>query len=247
MTFDTPLSVHRILPRRESLPIALLCAAVLLVEAILSGGPAALLADLALVAVVVATSERRYGAMLVAAGLACGLVAYGAMLLPVAIGIAIRRRVRPLLLLLTPMTAAATALALGTLPLPEGRGMIGLAAIAPDGADGLVFAIGFGSFAWVTALLTTRSLNGRALTAAATMVALGAAMVIPATSMAVPVALAALVPDRRVLAATLAASGLAACAQPLAATFALLAALILMARPHLRPAANDNLRLAVLR
>ncbi|TXC71439.1 hypothetical protein FSB78_11170 [Sphingomonas ginsenosidivorax] len=248
MTVDTPPSLHRILPRTDPLPVILVTGTAILVEAIFAGGPKALLADLALIAVVVAAGERRYTAMLIAAGLACGLVAYGAMLLPVAIGVAIRRRVRAPLLLLTPVAAAATAMALGAMPLPDGRGMIGLAAITPDGAaDGLLLAVGIGASAWVTASLTTRSLHGRALISTATMVALGAALVIQQTSMAIPVALAVLAPDRRVLAAVVAASALAASALPLAATLALVTALILLWRPHVRSAANDNPRLAVLR
>jgi hypothetical protein len=234
--------------RTDPLPVVRVTGTAFLVETIFAGGPIAVLADLALIAVVVAASERRYKAMLIAAGLACGLVAYGAMLLPVAIGVAIRRRVRAPLFLLTPVAAAAAAIALGAMPLPDGRGMIGLAAITPDGvADGLLLAVGVGASAWVTALLTTRSLHGRALISTVTMVALGAVLVIPQTSMAIPVALAVLAPDRRVLTAVVAASALAAFALPLAATLALLTAVILLVRPHLRSAANDNLQLAALR
>lgn len=252
VTPDTPPYPHRIVPSADPLPIALMAIVAILVDTVLGNGPVALLTDLTLVAAVVAAGERRHIAMLVAAGLACGLAAYGAMLVPFALGIAIQRRVRATLLLLTPMSAAVTAAAatatLGTLPLPDGRGIIGLAAIVPKGAtDGLLLAAGLGAAAWMTAMLTIRPLPGRTSISAATMVALGAALVIPQTSMAMPIALAVLARDRRVAAAAGIATLLAATGQPLVATVALLVALTLVARPFLGTAANDNSPLPVLR
>ena len=243
-----PLPARRgAMPGPGALPVALMVALCITVEAISRGRPAALLCDFTLIAVVVAAIERRHGAMLVATGMAIGLAPFGAMLLPLAIGIVVQRRVGATTLLLIPATACATMLAIGAMSVADVRVAIGLWAILPVPAlYGLLVAIALGSLAWLTAALTARPLHGADLALAATVATLAFALVTPQALMVVPVALGLLVPDRRipVLAAT--AALLAAFVDPVPATFALAAALFIAARALLRPAANDNPVLAVV-
>lgn len=231
------------LPRRPAVSIPALLGMTIAAELMLSYGAESLasnlLCDLALIAILVAAIERRYTAMLAAAGLACGLAAYGAMLLPLAIGMAINRRVTPRTFLLAPLFACSAILTLGT---PQFAGTtIGLWSAAPQPAStGLLAAFALGSLAWLTATLTTRPLMPDMLPIAALACALGYALAMPGASMAVPLALAFAYWDRRISLLTGFAALMAALGLPVPATLTLAVALILAARPFLAPAANDN-------
>jgi hypothetical protein len=201
--------------------------------------PSNLLCDLALIAVFVAAIERRHKAMLAAAGLACGLALYGAMLLPLAIGLASSRRAARRALLLVPLLACFAIIALGRPWLPSS--LIGMWSVArqPD-LTGLMAAFALGSLAWLTATLSARPLMHDMVPTAALSCALGCALVLPGASMAVPLALACRCKDRRVSLLTILAALLAAFAVPIPATLALMVALTLAARSLRTPAANDN-------
>ncbi|MGA1797839.1 hypothetical protein VH567_03560 [Sphingomonas sp. 4RDLI-65] len=229
--------------RRPSVPIASLLGLTITAEVALSYGAESfapnLLCDLALIAVYVAASERRYNAMLAAAGLACGLAAYGAMLLPLAIGLAINRRVRPRMLLVTPLFACITIIALGTPSLAAS--WIGLWSATPEPAmTGLLAALALGSLAWLTATLSARPLMPDMLTAAALTCGICYALVMPGVSMAIPLALALVHRDRRISLLTGFAALTAAAGLPIPATLTLAVALGLVMKPLIGPAANDN-------
>ncbi len=221
--------------------IAYLIAVAAAVEAIGGGGAAAMLCDLALIAVVVAATERRHAAMLVAAGIACVLAPFGAMLLPLAIGIVVQRRIGARTLLLIPAAAGATMLAMQAVPLFDGGTSIGLWAVLQDPrAYGLLIATALGTLGWLAAAFTARPLTARDSAAAATVAALVFALVAPHGSMAVPVALAIFARDRRIPILATVATALAALAYPVPATLVLVVALVVAARAVFRPAANDN-------
>ncbi len=236
------LSTH--LPeRRPAAPITPLTGLTIAAEFTLSHGAESfasnMLCDLALIAVFVAASERRHKAMLAAAGLACGLAVYGAMLAPLAIGLAISRRVAPRRLLLAPLLACIAILTLGTPPL--GSSSIGIWSEAPQPAlIGLLAALALGSLAWLTAMLSARPLMPDALPAAALTCTLGYAFVMPGASMAVPLALALGYWDRRISLLTGVAALMAELNLPIPATLTLAVALVLVAKPLLGSAANDN-------
>lgn len=229
--------------RRPAVPIAPLLGLTIAAQVALSYGTESftsnLLCDLALIAIFVAASERRHKAMLAAAGLACGLAAYGAMLLPLAIGLAINRRVRPRLLLLTPLVACITIAALGAPSLAPS--WIGLWSATPrPEMAGLLAALALGSLAWLTATLSARPLMPDMLTAAALTSALCYALVMPGVSMAIPLALALVHRDRRISLRTGFAALMAAAGLPIPATLTLAVALALVMKPLIGPAANDN-------
>lgn len=229
--------------RRTAVPIAPLLGLTVTAEVALSYGAGSfasnLLCDLALVAVFVAASERRHKAMLAATGLACGLAVYGAMLLPLAIGLAINRRIRPRMLLLTPLVACITIVALGTPSLSAS--WIGLwSAIREPEMTGLLAALALGSLAWLTATLSARPLMPDMLTAATLTCGLCYALVMPGASMAIPLALALVHRERRISLPTEVAALMAAAGLLIPATLTLAVTLALTAKPFLAPAANDN-------
>lgn len=229
--------------RRAAVPIAPLLGLTIAAEVALSYGTESLAfnlsCDLALIAVFVAASERRHKAMLAATGLACGLAAYGAMFLPLAIGLAINRRVRPRILLLTPLFACATIIALGTPSLAPC--WIGLwSADRQPEMTGLLVALTLGSLAWLTATLSARPPMPDMLIAAALTCALCYALVMPGVSIAIPLALALTYRDRRISLLTGFAALMAAAGLPMPATLTLAVALVLTAKPFLAPTANDN-------
>ena len=202
------------------------------------------LCDLLLIAIFVAASERRYKAMLAAAGLACGLSPYGAMQLPLAIGLTFSRKIDPRALLLVPLTAYTAYSALFATGIPHlgsATSSVGLWAILSDPAlAGLLVAIALGSAAWFTATLSARPVTNDTLTVAAAACALGYALVMPEASLAVPLALSLRLADRRVPILTAIATSMAVAACPVAATITLAIAFALAARPFLVMAANDN-------
>ncbi len=230
-------------PRRPAVPIALLLGLTVAAEIALSYGTepftSNLLCDLSLIAVFVAASERRHRAMLAAAGLACGLAAYGAMLLPLAIGITINRRVGPRMLLLTPLFACITIIALGA-PSPS-PSWIGLwsTTLQPE-MTGLLAALALGGLAWLTATLSARPLMPDMLTAAALTSGLCYTLVMPGVSVAIPLALTMVHRDRRISLLTGFAALMAAAGLPIPTTLTFVMALALVMKPLLAPAANDN-------
>lgn len=229
--------------RRPPVPIASLVGLTIAVELALSYGSASsasnMLCDLALIAVFVAASERRHKAMLAAAGIACGLAVYGAMLLPLAIGLTISRRVDPRALILTPFLACIAIAALGVPPLvPSSIGFWSIT-LQPEMMS-LLAAFALGSLGWLTATLSARPLMPDMLPSAAATCALGCVIVMPGASMAVPLVLAFRCKDRRIPLLTGLAALMAAFSLPIPATLALGIALALAARPLVAPAANDD-------
>ncbi|MES2421308.1 MAG: hypothetical protein V4595_08410 [Pseudomonadota bacterium] len=230
-------------PRRTAIPIAPLLGLTVAVEVVFSYGTESfasnLPCDLAVIAVFIAASERRHKAMLAAAGLACGLAVYGAMLLPLAIGLAINRRIRPLMLLLTPLFACITIVALGAPSLAPS--WIGFwSALPQPEMTGLLAALALGSLAWLTATLSARPILPDMLTAATLICGLGYALVMPGVSMAMPLALALIYRDRRISLLTAFAALMAALGLPMPATLILAVTLALVMKPLIAPAANDN-------
>ena len=225
------------------MPIAPLLGLVIAAESLLSFGTESfasnLLCDLALIAALVAACERRHAAMMVAAGLACGLGVFGAMLVPLAIGLAVSRRIAARLLLLVPLSACAAIIILGAPPLVPSAIGLWSTVFRPEMA-GLLAALALGSLAWLTATLSARPLMPDRVPTAGLTCALTCALVMPGVSMAVPFALIFRYGDRRIMCLVAFAALLAALALPIPATLALATALVLAARPLVAPFANDN-------
>lgn len=225
------------------MPIAPLLGLVIAAESLLSFGTESfasnLLCDLALIAALVAACERRHTAMMIAAGLACGLGVFGAMLVPLAIGLAVSRRIAARLLMLVPLSACAAIILLGAPPLVPSAIGVWSTVFRPE-TTGLLVALALGSLAWLTATLSARPLMPDMVPTAALTCALTYALVMPGVSIAIPLALTFRYGARRLVWLVAFAALMAAFALPIPATLALAAALVLAARPLLPPFANDN-------
>lgn len=138
----------------------------------------AVLCGLALAALLFAAVEQRPRAMLAAGGIAIGLTPGGIILAPVAIGLAIRHQLTHWLILL-PVTAVATWLAIGGEPGPTALPSLYSVAVAHLAVAALVAAAGIGLAAWTTAEASSRARHGHRLLVFATINALSLALFVP--------------------------------------------------------------------
>ncbi len=153
-------------PHRRPPPVSLPVSPVVLVlaaacaGALPGAGPNDALALLAAAAALVAGSERRHLAMLVAAGLATGLAPAGLLVVPLCIGAAIGRGAARQL----PLAAVAAGFSCMLAPWHVSVAMLpnlaALAAAAPQGAA-LVAAVGAGCAAWLAAHAAASPPTGR--------------------------------------------------------------------------------------